>query len=303
MVRSCIPRRWFADSLSPLRVTTITGHALFLRLTCVCVAPRPATADTTTTTPAPALGEDYSLPTALRQGVLQPMVSWVFYLPLALVGLHPNSFRMHYQLNTLYQFWIHTDMVGRLPFGLEYVLNTPSHHRMHHRPPGNCNYAGVLIIWDRIFGTFVPETNRKDYYGLAKQPNTFDMLRLNINHLQRMSDIDGQGGGGLMGGKWIRHILRRRVPARWSLDLRGLFRPIPALAIDKRASKVPKMGRCWCLVFISEFQSPRLASVAVYLWACTPLSHQTANLSPHSVPLPHGSSRVSPGPSACEVER
>lgn len=57
----------------------------------------------------------------------------------------------------MYQFWIHTEAIGRLPWLLELVLNTPSHHRVHHRPPGNCNYAGVLIIWDRIFCSFISE--------------------------------------------------------------------------------------------------------------------------------------------------
>jgi sterol desaturase/sphingolipid hydroxylase (fatty acid hydroxylase superfamily) len=57
------------------------------------------------------------------------------------------------------RFWIHTDLIGQLPLPwlTEALLNTPSHHRVHHRPPGNCNYAGTLIIWDRLFGTFTPE--------------------------------------------------------------------------------------------------------------------------------------------------
>merc|ERR1711964_203788 len=80
-------------------------------------------------------GEDYNLCTALRQGALQPLYSWVMPLPLALV-FPPESIAIHSQLNTLYQFWIHTELTGRLG-PLEYIMNTPSHHRMHHRPPGN----------------------------------------------------------------------------------------------------------------------------------------------------------------------
>jgi alkylglycerol monooxygenase len=91
-------------------------------------------------------GEDYNLSTALRQSGLQSFVSIFFQLPLALLGFSPVMLQTHRSLNVLYQFWIHTSMMGWLG-PVEYVLNTPSNHRMHHRPPGNCNYAGVLIIW------------------------------------------------------------------------------------------------------------------------------------------------------------
>lgn len=143
----------------------------------------------------------------------------------------------HTQLNTMYQYWFHTDLVKRMPFGLEYVLNTPSHHRMHHRPPGNCNYAGVLIIWDRMFGTFVPETIRRDYFGLAEQPQTFDMMKLNVNHIRRMADINREDGGKRQGG-WLRNILKRRVHARYIWEPLALFKPIPPIRVDERDSKV-----------------------------------------------------------------
>lgn len=110
-------------------------------------------------------GEDYNLGCALRQGVGQPMFGWLFYTPLALLGFHPNAYAAHAQLNLLFMFLLHTDCVGRMPLGIEYIFNTPSAHRMHHRPPGNCNYAGMLIIWDRMFGTYEPELERHDVYG------------------------------------------------------------------------------------------------------------------------------------------
>lgn len=100
-------------------------------------------------------GERYNLATALRQGSIQSLFSWVFYLPLAMVGLPPIHFLRHYQLNTLYQFWFHTEAVLRLPWILELILNTASHHRVHHDPPGNGNYGGVFIIWDRLFNTYI----------------------------------------------------------------------------------------------------------------------------------------------------
>jgi len=130
-------------------------------------------------------GEDYNLATALRQGALQPLMTWIFSLPLALV-FPAESVLIHLQLNTLYQFWIHTEFCGRLGF-LEYIFNTPFHHRMHHRPPGNCNYAGVLILWDRLFQTYKCETERQDHYGLAQPVRTFQPLELNLHHWRKMA--------------------------------------------------------------------------------------------------------------------
>lgn len=132
-------------------------------------------------------GEEFNMATALRQGMIQYLFSWITQLPLALIFPFP-SLSVHNQLNTLYQFWIHTELVGRLGC-FEHFLNTPSHHRMHHKPPGNCNYGGVLIIWDRIFGTFVPETERLDYYGLAQSPESFETLELNTQHLRKWRRI------------------------------------------------------------------------------------------------------------------
>ncbi|CAJ1398231.1 unnamed protein product [Effrenium voratum] len=138
-------------------------------------------------------GEDYNLATALRQGALQNMMTWIFSLPLALC-FPAESILIHSQLNTLYQFWVHTELCGRLGI-LEFVLNSPFHHRMHHRPPGNCNYAGVLIIWDRLFKTYKCETERLDYFGLAQPAGTFDALELNLQHWRKMGRFSVLRGG------------------------------------------------------------------------------------------------------------
>jgi alkylglycerol monooxygenase len=132
--------------------------------------------------------EDYNLSTALRQGVLQVYFSWVFYLPLALL-VPPQIFLIHSQMNLLYQFWIHTDIISNLgPF--EYILNTPSHHRVHHGRNPYCidkNYGGVLIIWDRLFGTFAAERKNEEIaYGLIHPINTFDPLETQFCHLKYM---------------------------------------------------------------------------------------------------------------------
>ncbi|CAF0733519.1 unnamed protein product [Rotaria sordida] len=130
--------------------------------------------------------EYYNLSTALRQSVAQIYFSWIFYLPLALV-IPPQIFLIHEQMNLLYQFWIHTDVISNLgPF--EYILNTPSHHRVHHGRNPYCidkNYAGVFIIWDRLFGTFAAERKDEEIaYGLIHPINTFDPLETQFNHFK-----------------------------------------------------------------------------------------------------------------------
>lgn len=113
--------------------------------------------------------EEYNLAVALRQSAIGGVFGWVFYAPLALLGLPWEQFAVCYALNLVYQFWIHTRAIGRLPAWCEAVLNTPSHHRVHHgvNPEyQDRNYAGVFITWDRLWGTFTPE-REEPVYGLT----------------------------------------------------------------------------------------------------------------------------------------
>ncbi len=127
--------------------------------------------------------QHYNLTTALRQtwsGTFTFMM--VMRAPLILLGFHPAMVLFAGGLNLIYQFWIHTEAIGKLPRWVEAVMNTPSHHRAHHgRNPRylDCNYAGVFIIWDRMFGTFVPEIESdKVDYGLVHNLGTFNPLRV-----------------------------------------------------------------------------------------------------------------------------
>src|SRR6266481_9083512 len=115
----------------------------------------------------------YNLGTALRQTWTGNFMTWVFWLWLPLVGFAPVMVLTMQAVSLLYQFWIHTELV-RCMGPLEAVLNTPSHHRVHHGSNQiylDRNHAGVLIIWDRIFGTFEPE-GEKVVYGLTKNINS-----------------------------------------------------------------------------------------------------------------------------------
>lgn len=103
--------------------------------------------------------EEYNLTTALRQTSSGFIFSWIFYLPLALIGVPPLVFITVASLNLLYQFWVHTRHIPKLGW-LEWVLITPSNHRVHHAQNPlylDRNYGGVFILWDRLFGTFQEE--------------------------------------------------------------------------------------------------------------------------------------------------
>lgn len=131
--------------------------------------------------------EEYNLAVALRQGTFQPFFSWVFYLPLALLGFPPVWFAAMSSFNTLYQFWIHTRRIGKLG-PLEWVLNTPSHHRVHHgRNPKylDKNHAGTLIIWDRMFGTF-QEEEEEPVYGIVRPLASWNPVWANFHEFAKL---------------------------------------------------------------------------------------------------------------------
>ena len=125
--------------------------------------------------------QHYNLSTALRQtwtGFFAGV--FVFRLPLVLIGFHPAMIFFCGGINLIYQFWIHTEAVGRLPKWFEAVMNTPSHHRVHHATNPrylDANYAGVFIVWDKMFGTFTPEVDDEPIrYGIVKQLGSFNIL-------------------------------------------------------------------------------------------------------------------------------
>jgi sterol desaturase/sphingolipid hydroxylase (fatty acid hydroxylase superfamily) len=121
----------------------------------------------------------YNLSTALRQTWV-PMTYLPFWLPLLLLGFAPWMVLLAQAWSLIYQFGLHTERIGRLPRPLEAVLNTPSHHRVHHGSNEvylDRNYGGILIIWDRLFGSFEPEGERVRY-GLTTNIGTFKPLRV-----------------------------------------------------------------------------------------------------------------------------
>jgi len=129
----------------------------------------------------------YNLSVAVRQSWFSGIAHWVFYLPIAFLGFPLWAFATMHGLNLIYQFWIHTKLVGKLGF-LEKILNTPSHHRVHHGVNNQYldkNYAGIFIIWDKIFGTFVEEIETPRY-GIITPLTTYNPLRINTHSWAEM---------------------------------------------------------------------------------------------------------------------
>ena len=121
----------------------------------------------------------YNLSTALRQ----PWTPWthlLFYPGWALVGVRPWMILAAGGIDLIYQFWVHTEVIDRLAPPIEFVFNTPSHHRVHHGSNPDYldrNYGGILIVFDRIFGTFEPERERVRY-GLTTNISTYNPFRI-----------------------------------------------------------------------------------------------------------------------------
>jgi alkylglycerol monooxygenase len=124
--------------------------------------------------------EDYNLSTALRQTSTGFLFSWLFYLPLFAVGVPASVVVTVGSLNLIYQFWVHTQHIGKLGW-YEGIFVTPSNHRVHHAQNDvylDRNYGGVFIIWDRLFGTFQEELDREPpIYGIRGALHSFSPLR------------------------------------------------------------------------------------------------------------------------------
>lgn len=127
--------------------------------------------------------QHFNMAVALRQSWTSQFTGLTLLnVPLAWIGFHPGSIALAFSVNLVYQFWIHTETIDRMPRWFEYLFNTPSHHRVHHGSNPrylDANYAGVFMVWDRLFGTFVPEqADEPVRYGLVHDLSTFNPLRI-----------------------------------------------------------------------------------------------------------------------------
>jgi sterol desaturase/sphingolipid hydroxylase (fatty acid hydroxylase superfamily) len=123
--------------------------------------------------------EQYNFTVGFRLSWVQ-QIKLVFFIPVALMGFHPVVFFISNQIEVLYQFWIHTELIKKLPRPIEYIFTTPSHHRVHHGTNDKYldkNYGSTFIIWDRIFGTFQPE-EEETAYGILTPVNSYNPVWL-----------------------------------------------------------------------------------------------------------------------------
>jgi len=141
--------------------------------------------------------QHFNLTTALRQPWTGLVVgTWTPWLALIWLGFPPEMIVMQNGISLVYQFWIHTEAIRTMPRWFEAVFNTPSHHRVHHaRNPRylDANYAGILIVWDRLFGTFIAEHEEDPCrYGIVKNLGGFNILRVAFHEwLAIFKDVAG----------------------------------------------------------------------------------------------------------------
>ncbi len=129
--------------------------------------------------------EEFNLSTALRQSSTGFLFRWIFYIPLALLGYPVQVFVVVGLIDFVYQYWVHTQLIGKLGW-LEYVLVTPSNHRVHHGQNDYCidkNYGGIFSFWDRFFGTYADERDDEvPVYGIRKPLESWNPLWANVHH-------------------------------------------------------------------------------------------------------------------------
>ena len=164
--------------------------------------------------------QHYNLSTAIRQpwtGVLAG--TWAPWFPLVLIGFPPEMIMLQSGLSLLYQFWLHTETIHRLPRWVEYLFNTPSHHRVHHAANPRYvdrNYSGTLMVWDRLFGTFAQERDDEPCrYGLINNINTFNPIKIAFHEWLAM-------GRDVLRARNVREVVAYIFgPPGWRPDGRG----------------------------------------------------------------------------------
>lgn len=216
--------------------------------------------------------EEYNLTVALRQSSLHGLFTWVFYIPLALAGVPWRMYVACYALDLVYQFWIHTRAIGRMGRVAELILNTPSHHRVHHGVNPRYqdrNYAGVFIIWDRLFGTFEPE-DEEPVYGITTPLASWNPIWANVHVFVAIG----------------RDAWRTR---HWRDKLRVVFghpgwrpadlgaQPVPKAVTPATFLKFdPEIPRAVAMYALAQFVVVLLASVQLLAASATLPFHQTA---------------------------
>jgi sterol desaturase/sphingolipid hydroxylase (fatty acid hydroxylase superfamily) len=186
----------------------------------------------------------YNLTTALRQPWFGPMTGLVLIsTPLVLLGFHPAFIGFAAGVNLLYQFWIHTEVIGRMPRWFEWLLNSPSNHRVHHATNPrylDANFAGVFMLWDRMFGSYVAERDDdKPVYGIVKPLGKFNPVIVAFHEL-----------GALLRDCWSDGVR----PWRWI----GRFTNPPGWSPDGNHSRSKELKAAWLVAHPEQAGQPGL---------------------------------------------
>lgn len=178
-------------------------------------------------------GETMNFTTAMRQSVLNAFIGiYVFYLPPVLLGVPPAVVMFCLAVDLAYQYFVHTEAVGRLPRWYEYVFNTPSNHRVHHGRNARYidhNYGGVLMVFDRLFGTWARETEAVDY-GIPRQIRSRNFLVLNLHEFVDM------WRDALASGPWRQRLKHFWGPPEW---LRPGHAPLHTWTVERKDTPEP----------------------------------------------------------------
>lgn len=211
--------------------------------------------------------EDYNLSTALRQTGTGWLAGWVFYLPMAVIGFPPQVFAALALIDLLYQFWVHTRQIGRLG-GFDRWLCSPSNHRVHHAVNDRYvdkNYGGILMVWDRLFGTFVEEDDLEPIvYGTRTPLRSWDPLWANAEVYAKLLRDSWQTR------RWADKLALWWRPPGWRpADVAERF---PAPPFDLHRPRFdPTLGRLRAALAAGLFLG-LLSATAVLLWRAQAMS-------------------------------
>jgi hypothetical protein len=207
--------------------------------------------------------EDYNLSTALRQPLTGAPFAWVFYLPLALAGVPPVVFATVALIDLLYQYWVHTEQIGRLGWFDRWFVS-PSNHRVHHAVNEHCldkNYGGILIVWDRMFGTFEDEGAQKEpcVYGTRSPLRRWEPLAAT---LQVWRDLFADAW---RAGRWRDKLLVFLKPPGWRpADVAARW-PKPAFELRRHRRWEPPLSRPRLVLGLLGFGA-LLLGTSLVLW-------------------------------------
>lgn len=214
----------------------------------------------------------YNLSTALRQTSSGALLAWVFYLPMALLGVPPLVFAVVGLIDLLYQFWVHTEQVRRLGW-FDRWFCSPSNHRVHHAVNDayvDKNYGGILVLWDRLFGTFKEEDDADPcVYGTRGLLNSWDPLWANVTVYRQLAHDSWQTRN------WVDKAKVWLMPPGWQpADVAQRF---PKPAFDLQAHRqlfAPPMDRALRCFVVLDFAALVLGAIA-FLWQAdqAPLLH------------------------------